>query len=76
MKFIREKLYRVYISVILFIPIPALIGFYIGWIVRNEFDEPLRRLLPFIGGMLGFILGCLIILWIIRSIILTKPMKK
>lgn len=76
MKFIREKLYRIYIAVILFIPIPALVGFYIGWMVRNEFDEPLRRLLPFIGGTLGFILGSLIILWMVKCIILTKPPTK
>lgn len=47
-----------------------------GWMVRNEFDEPLRRLLPFIGGVLGFVLGSLIILWIVKCIILTKPPTK
>lgn len=59
----------------LLIPLPALVGFYIGWMVRGGFNEPFQRFLPLIGGTLGFILGNLLIFWIVKRVASTEAVK-
>jgi len=57
------------------LPLLVFTGLYIGWVIGGTFNEPLRMITTFIGGVAGLILGSLLIYWVVKRLILTEVAK-